>query len=480
MNYQGDESKITIDADAFIGCPLIGQVSYYNWIASFPNPENVKELTIPNDNIADYEWDGLYNIATLFPNVEKVVFAPEVTRIHDNCLKGARNLKEVEFNEGLQYIGLNIIDDSRLLTSITIPSTVKEMKDYAIVLEGQDVDVTFKTLAFLNASKNNEFVKIYPATYSDGNGESVPSHVSFNFEGIVTIPVYAFQNLEALTNVNLGATSRIGTCAFKGCTNLESIEISENVTYLDKDAFTGMNGKVTLLGTNYGRGGFTDYFGNDVTEVVYGDDITSISFPANYPSLQKLTIGANVETVIGFSQCANLKSVTINSNSFASNANGEGWTQTSIRAHSVGKKTIHHVGEQYIWPSEETTLDVSSRNTIFNFTGTYSGVSGAEMLEKGYYAFGGGSLIQADSADADLLPCRWYMEVVDRNNNPQPSLGKVRVVVRGEDDTTDIKTLVMGNADEASDGAIFDLSGRKVSNAQKGIYIKNGKKIVVR
>lgn len=759
VNYQGDESKITIDDEAFIGCPLIGQVSYHNWIASFSNPENVKELTITNDNIADYEWDGLYNIATLFPNVEKVVFGPEVTRIHDNCLKGARNLKEVEFNEGLKYIGLNIIDDSRLLTSITIPSTVEEMKDYAIVLEGQDVDVTFKTLAFLNAkaTNNNEFVKIYPATYSDGNGESVPSHVSFNFEGIVTIPVYAFQNLEALTNVNLGTTARIGTCAFKGCTNLESIEISENVTYLDKDAFTGMNGKVTLLGANYRGGSFTDCFGNDVTEVVYGDNITSISFPANYPSLQKLTIGANVEKVIGFSQCANLKSVTINSNSFAANANGEGWTKTSnlsayfpfikevsfgdcvqelganilygnntvesvtfsgynvsvgasafesceqlkavngnsigaiganafrgcsklakcegtsytgslgvnafqgcasleaynmhigckintedglsnafdgcvklktftvtgsqkeaegtpaieglnffggvnlanatlvvdndfynafqnapvwkdfgnmgttwyevfadaipynseypnysseitysrnfkntewqalyipfslayedwkdefdiayvndvhqldtdddgeidmtvletiklksgvtkpsepyiIRAHSTGKKTIH-ADAQYILPSEVTTFDVSSRNTIFNFTGTYSGVSGAEMLEKGYYAFGGGSLIQADSADADLLPCRWYMEVVDRNNNPQPSLGKVRVVVRGEDDTTDIKTLVMGNSDEASDDAIFDLSGRKVSNAQKGIYIKNGKKIVVR
>lgn len=760
VNYQGDESKITIDDEAFIGCPLIGQVSYYNWIASFPNLENVKELTIPNNNIADYEWSGLYNIATLFPNVEKVVFGPAVTRIHDNCLKGASNLKEVEFNEGLEYIGLNAIDDCRLLTSITIPSTVEEMDDYAIVLRGQDVDVTLKTISFIrkDAAVDKSFSKIFAGSYLDENGVEIPSHITLNLENVTSVAAYSFQNFNGLTNVTFAPNSSIiALNAFKGCTDLESVEIPAGMKALGKNAFEGMKGRVTLLDTNSAQLNFVDYFGNDVTEVVYGDNITSISFPANYPSLQKLTIGASVQTISGFSQCANLKSVTINSNSFAANANGEGWTQTSnlsayfpyikevsfgdcvqelganilygnntvesvtfsgynvsvgasafescqqlkavngnsigaigdnafrgcnklakfegtsytrslgvnafqncssleaynmhigcnistegglsnafdgcvklktfivtgsqkeaegtpsieginffggvnlanatlivdkyfynafqnapvwkdfgnmgttwyevfadaipynsanpnysyeitysrnfkntewqalyipfslayedwkddfdiayvndvhqldtdddgeidmtvletiklksgvtkpsepyiIRAHSTGKKTIH-ADAQYILPSEVTTFDVSSRNTIFNFTGTYSGVSGAEMLEKGYYAFGGGSLIQADSADADLLPCRWYMEVVDRNNNPQPSLGKVRVVVRGEDDTTDIKTLVMGNADEASDAAIFDLSGRKVSNAQKGIYIKNGKKIVVR
>jgi hypothetical protein len=30
------------------------------------------------------------------------------------------------------------------------------------------------------------------------------------------------------------------------------------------------------------------------------------------------------------------------------------------------------------------------------------------------------------------------------------------------------------------DGAIYDLSGRRVSKAQKGVYIQNGKKVVIK
>ena len=33
---------------------------------------------------------------------------------------------------------------------------------------------------------------------------------------------------------------------------------------------------------------------------------------------------------------------------------------------------------------------------------------------------------------------------------------------------------------EVTDGVIFDLSGRRVANPTKGIYIKNGKKFIVK
>jgi hypothetical protein len=33
---------------------------------------------------------------------------------------------------------------------------------------------------------------------------------------------------------------------------------------------------------------------------------------------------------------------------------------------------------------------------------------------------------------------------------------------------------------EATDGAIYNLAGQRVSNAQKGIYIVNGKKVIIK
>ena len=46
------------------------------------------------------------------------------------------------------------------------------------------------------------------------------------------------------------------------------------------------------------------------------------------------------------------------------------------------------------------------------------------------------------------------------------------------DDTTDIRSITNGQS--VNDNAIYDLSGRRVENPTKGIYIMNGKKVVVK
>ena len=45
------------------------------------------------------------------------------------------------------------------------------------------------------------------------------------------------------------------------------------------------------------------------------------------------------------------------------------------------------------------------------------------------------------------------------------------------DKATSIKTIETSNN---KDGHIYDLSGRKVNNPSKGIYIRNGKKFIVK
>lgn len=147
-----------------------------------------------------------------------------------------------------------------------------------------------------------------------------------------------------------------------------------------------------------------------------------------------------------------------------------------IRAKEAGEKTI--VTENAtLCKAEERSIDCSSIGTLFTFTGTYSGIPGTEMFTNGYYAMGSGSLHQAESSANDLSPYRWYMKVTDREGNPK-NLGEVKIQVFGEDGTDGLTSTLSQGEEE---GAVFDLSGRRMEKpTKKGMYIRNGRKVIVR
>ena len=161
----------------------------------------------------------------------------------------------------------------------------------------------------------------------------------------------------------------------------------------------------------------------------------------------------------------------------------EAHTPYLIKAMTTGEKTIM-VNCTTLYAAEERSYDVSSWNTLYTFTGTYTGVPGETMFSEGYYALGNGRLHQSDDATYALKPMRWYVAVTDRYGNPK-NLGEVKVVVFGMDETDgieDVKWQMSNGKCEMSDGdgAVYDLNGRRVTNPRKGLYIKNGKKFVIK
>ena len=56
--------------------------------------------------------------------------------------------------------------------------------------------------------------------------------------------------------------------------------------------------------------------------------------------------------------------------------------------------------------------------------------------------------------------------------------GQAKATITLEDEVTDGILLV--NGDEHNNGSVYDIQGRKVENATKGIYIVNGKKVVIK
>lgn len=123
--------------------------------------------------------------------------------------------------------------------------------------------------------------------------------------------------------------------------------------------------------------------------------------------------------------------------------------------------------------AEDVSIDCSSVDIKYYFTGTSAGVSGNEMFYNNYYALSGGKLKMAADDSVYLKPFRWYMRSESRYGvTPAKSIS---IRIAGE--TTEIDEVVTENESEP---VYYDLSGRRVEKPTRGMYIMNGKKVFVK
>ena len=114
-------------------------------------------------------------------------------------------------------------------------------------------------------------------------------------DGVTTIGVSAFDRCSSLTSLTIGnGVTTIWEYAFDGCSSLTSITIPNSVTEIGTSAFSGCS---------------------SLTSVTIPNSVTTIGHNAFYncSSLTSLTIGNGVRTIeeAAFSGCSSLKSVTL-------------------------------------------------------------------------------------------------------------------------------------------------------------------------
>jgi hypothetical protein len=147
-----------------------------------------------------------------------------------------------------------------------------------------------------------------------------------------------------------------------------------------------------------------------------------------------------------------------------------------IRAKTTGEKTLS-VKKTTVYAAEKNSVDCSTTTATFTFTGTYSTIPYETLINNKYYAMGGGQLVISNGSD--LRPYRWYMEVETRPYSPSFSdrAKAITLKVLDEDETTAIRELQMTN-----ESPVYDLNGRKVNekNLKPGVYVKNGKIVVIK
>lgn len=152
-----------------------------------------------------------------------------------------------------------------------------------------------------------------------------------------------------------------------------------------------------------------------------------------------------------------------------------------IRAKSPGAKSIV-LNNTLVYPTEVNSIDCSTIDSRFTFTGTYLPMDGEQLTTLGAYIMNDGRLAEATSTST-LAPFRWYLQVEDRNANGSVATSnrrEIRIAITDEPSLTGIEYARLG-LDAEQDSSIYSIDGRRVQQpTQRGIYIVNGKKQVVR
>jgi hypothetical protein len=127
----------------------------------------------------------------------------------------------------------------------------------------------------------------------------------------------------------------------------------------------------------------------------------------------------------------------------------------------------------------ELSYDCRTMYTEYNICGNYSRRAGFTSNDRGISA---GNWEPFVDENEELNPFRFYLTISPRANSPYDAANvkSMSVVVRGEENE-DGTTVIYDVYDENTEDMIFDLQGRRVLETEKGgIYIINGKKVLVK
>jgi hypothetical protein len=104
------------------------------------------------------------------------------------------------------------------------------------------------------------------------------------------------------------------------------------------------------------------------------------------------------------------------------------------------------------------------------FVGTYAAVN----IPAGSYFFSGNKLYKATGSANTIKPFRAYFTYIGSGEARD-----LNFIIDGE--TTSLSEELRVKSDEfAPASAVYDLQGRRISQPQKGLYIVNGKKVVIK
>ena len=409
-------------------------------------------------------------------------------------------IKKVIIKDGVTNIGENAFSHYTALTSVEIPNSVTSIGESAFFLCTSLTSVTI----------GNSLTRIGNRAF-----ETCTALLSVEFPNSVTsIGDWAFESCVALTSITIpNSVTSIGNNAFNNCVNLKSftfkgstppeleinsifttgskipVYVPANSIEVYKDAF-GDNYDVQanpkqlfLTGNNF----YLQDSQIDGADVSFTRDFSTnweaiyLPFSLKYEDWKDDFEVARINGIHQYDKNddgridkTELELVKMTDDESVIYPN----TPYLIKAKVAGEKTIS-VENTTAYKADVNQIECSTTTEKFIFRGNYDRIFNSTIKKIGYYIMEAAQL--NNKPLNSLSPYRWYMTRENRdsaygiNNNNTAKEISIRVV--GEE-TTDISQLRITN-DELP---VYDLNGRVVrgNNLKPGIYVKNGKKVVVK
>ena len=407
-------------------------------------------------------------------DIKKIVIKEGVTRIGNYAFAGCQNLTSVEIPNSVKSIGFRSFVECIKLPSIEIPNSVTSIGEQA-----------FSFCDGLTSIEIPNSVTIigYQAFYN------CPYLASVTIGNSVTdIAKEAFCALPYLTSITFKGSNppKFGENVFKDANENVSVYVPVNSIEEYKTKLGGLSSKVKgaiILADDeaYTRESdaegvaafYTRNFTNTKWQAIYlpfslkyddwkdDFDMAYINAVRQYDNNQDDVIDETVVEIVKMKSGSTMPNMPY-----------------LIRAKSTGEKTIS-VENAIVYAAEENDVDCSTTIAKYTFTGTYNRLSYAVLNENNFYAMGDGKLIHSNGSE--LKPFRWYMKAESRNSRYNMSNAAKAITLKvldEESETTGVSELRMTN-DELP---VYDMNGRRVSenSLKPGMYIKNGRKFVVK
>ena len=334
------------------------------------------------------------------------------------------------------------------LTTIEIPNSVTTIGDYAFSITG---------LTSVTIPNSVTSIGEYAFNYCDLTSVTISN-------GVMIIGNNAFRECENLTSVTIPiSVTSIGNYAFRKCENLTSIYCYAPSAELGYEAFrdNGYPRKIYVLSDR------VDYYKGATNWSSYASYIEPIPDPAALTTAS--AEDANWSTY--YNDNAN---VQVDDNTTVYKVALDG---SSITLTDTGSKIIK-AGEAVVLSS--TTSGITLAYTSTASTGDYTsnsllGSNEAVTQEDGYTYYALANLTKGlgfykVSSSINIPANKAYLRVAS---------GESRDFYGIDEETTGLND-VRSKMSEIRSDVFFDLQGRRVTQPTKGLYIVNGKKVIIK